>query len=124
VLFESVFIVTVVAMTPVELEEVLGTLTPINVPPPRKDRPKGLPVFGKHEVTGALRESYEKCTFELTGRPFVNKATMKLRLDKGLAYKGYLLQSKPFNGGTLTYYVVAHTWCANTCLHWLRSHVR
>lgn len=98
VLFESVFIVTAVPMTPEQLKLILHALPVFNVPAPRLHLPGATAIYGKQVSTGILRDwpSQEACTYELTGRRFVNKATMKLRLDKGLEYKGYLLQTKPF----------------------------
>jgi hypothetical protein len=64
----------------------------------RTKRPNGVTIYGKQVETGELFTwtSKEAWTLAITGKPFANKATMDLRLDKGISYKGCLLQTTPF----------------------------
>lgn len=58
----------------------------------------GKTIYGFNPTTDTYRTwiSLEKCTHELTGKQFENKATINRRIDKGIIFHGYLLQTKSF----------------------------
>lgn len=93
-------VVSASTVTPAELEQVTRLAPVISRPVSRSHVSNNTPVYG-HEVATdqyVAWHSQEACTLALTGRPFVNKKTLSLRLNKGLPYKGYHVQTTPFPG--------------------------
>ena len=93
------YIVSAVPMTISQLALLLPQLTVVPVPvPSSRTNLMQQTIYGKHVETSALVEwkSKELCTKALTGRSFMNKSTMNRRLNKGIPFYGYLLQTKPF----------------------------
>ena len=64
----------------------------------RPTSPTGKLIYGYNPSTHTYQiwNSLEKCTEALTSNRFVNKATVNMRIDKGILFYGYFLQTKPF----------------------------
>lgn len=92
------YIVTVTLITPDMLAQLRATLPVVNMPVARAHKPGAMTVYGMNVLTGELEvwPSQEACTRALVGRSFVNKSTIRIRIDKGILYKGYLLSNTPF----------------------------
>jgi hypothetical protein len=97
VIFGS-YIITTVPCTPGMLEAVFSSLTTVQAPALRSYTNNSTTIYGLHVGTGELFswESKEKCTFAISGRTNVNKATMNKRLNTSHDYYGYLLRTTPF----------------------------
>lgn len=92
-------ILSVMELTPEQINELLASMPIKEVKAPRLSSPTGTIIHGFNPSNNTYHEwnSLEKCTHELTGKRFENKATVKRRLNKGILFHGYLLQTNPFN---------------------------
>jgi len=90
---------SVLELTPEQINDLLITMPVKEVKAPRPASPTGLVIYGFNPSNNMYHEwdSLEKCTHELTGKRFENKATVKRRLNKGILYHGYSLKTQPFN---------------------------
>jgi len=91
------YIISIVPMDSDTLQTLLNDLPikPYSIP---RSSPTGKFIYGFNPTTLEYREwaSKEKCTFDLTGRKFENKATVDKRIDKKILYYKFYLQTKPF----------------------------
>lgn len=90
-------IICLIELTPEVINGLLVNMPTKEVREPRTYNITGKTIYGFNPSIGIYEEwsSLEKCTHALTGRRFENKATVNLRIDKGILYNGYLLQTKP-----------------------------
>jgi hypothetical protein len=91
-------IISIIELTSIQI---LGLLPSMLIKPislPRPASPTGKLIYGYNPSTNIFQtwNSLEKCTETLTGNRFVNKATVNMRIDKGILFHGYFLQTKPF----------------------------
>lgn len=91
-------IISIIELTPLEIIDLLPNMPIKSVNIPRSTNPTGKLIYGFNPSTNIYQtwNSLEKCTESLTGLRFVNKATVNLRLDKGILFHGFILQTKPF----------------------------
>jgi cytochrome c oxidase subunit 1 len=92
------FIIALVDLTVAQLR---GLLTNMPVKPiitPRPLSPTGKPIYGHNPSTNTYLTwgSLEMCTHALTGARFANKSTVNKRIDQGILFHGFYLQTMPF----------------------------
>lgn len=92
------YIISMVELTAEQIKELLPTIPVKEVTVRRAASPTGKTIYGFNPDTNTHQtwSSLEKCTFALTGVPFANKQTVNKRVDKGILFHGYYLQTKPF----------------------------
>jgi len=92
------FIISLVELTAEQLADLLPNMPVKDIVVPRPVSPTGKVIYGYNPETNTYQTwtSLEKCTHELTGAHFTNKSTVNKRVDKGILYYGYYLQTKPF----------------------------
>lgn len=89
----------ILSLAPRASDELLDMLPELNVQVPWPTQiHKGQTLYGFNPTTLEYIEwpSKEECTKFLTGLPFANKATVNKRIDQGLEYNGWLIQTTPF----------------------------
>jgi hypothetical protein len=95
--YDSV-IISIIELTTVQIIGLLPNMPIKTISKPRQISPTGKLIYGYNPSNKTYQtwNSLEKCTEALTGNRFENKATVNLRIDKGILFHGYLLQTKPF----------------------------
>jgi group I intron endonuclease len=93
------YILSMVELTSEEIEILLPNMTVKPVTLPRPVSPTGKYIYGYNPNTNVYQtwNSLEKCVHALTGNRFENKATVNKRINKGILFHGYLLQTNPFD---------------------------
>jgi group I intron endonuclease len=91
-------IISIIELTSVQIIGLLPSMPVKSINTPRSVSPTGKLIYGYNPSTKTFQtwNSLEKCIESLTGNRFKNKATVNLRIDKGILFHGYLLQTKPF----------------------------
>lgn len=92
-------IISLIELTPELLYDLLPNLPVKQVKVLRIYNTTGKVIYGFNPSTNKYEQwsSLEKCTYALTDKQFENKSTVNRRIDKGILYHGYYLQSKPFD---------------------------
>lgn len=98
-LLYSSFIISLVELTDAQLQDLLPNMPVKAIIIPRPASPTGKVIYGYNPETNIYESwsSLEKCTHMLTGARFANKSTVNKRINKGILFHGYYLQTKPFN---------------------------
>lgn len=98
-LLYSSFIISLVELTDAQLQDLLPNMLVKAIIIPRPASPTGKVIYGYNPETNIYESwsSLEKCTHILTGARFANKGTVNKRINKGILFHGYYLQTKPFN---------------------------
>ena len=91
-------IISIIELTSVQIFGLLPSMPVKPISLTRPTSPTGKLIYGYNPSTNTYQiwNSLEKCTEALTGNRFVNKATVNMRIDKGILFHGYFLQTKPF----------------------------
>lgn len=91
-------IISIIELTSVQIIGLLPSMPVKPISLTRTASPTGKLIYGYNPSTNTYQiwNSLEKCTEALTGNRFVNKATVNMRIDKGILFHGYFLQTKPF----------------------------
>lgn len=91
------YIISVVELTSAQILALLPTM-PVKPVAEVRTWSSGKLVYGYNPSTNTYItwDSLEKCTTELTGNRFENKATVNKRLDKKALFCGFYLQTTPF----------------------------
>lgn len=92
-------IISLVELSVEQLRELIPTMPVKDVVLRRVASPTGKSIYGFNPDTNVYQtwSSLEKCTLDLTGKPFANKVTVNKRVDKGILFQGFYLQTKPFD---------------------------
>lgn len=92
-------ILSIMELTPEQINDLMAGMPIMKVKLTRPDGPNSTIIYGLNPGNSTHHKwgSLEKCTHELTGKRFENKATVNRRLNKGIIFHGYLLQTKPFS---------------------------
>ena len=91
-------IISIIELTSVQIFGLLPSMPVKPISLTRPTSPTGKLIYGYNPSTNTYQiwNSLEKCTEAITGNRFVNKATVNIRIDKGILFHGYFLQTKPF----------------------------